>query len=95
MILKNDKREVAIKMLPEAFPRDKERLARFGREARLLASLNHPNIATIHDLEESARGTLTRLTLEFDNQIPVWTSVSRRLTFRSTRAGDGTFLAGF
>ncbi len=46
-------REVAIKVLPEAFSQDKERLARFEREARLLASLNHPNIATIHDLEES------------------------------------------
>jgi serine/threonine protein kinase len=46
-------REVAIKVLPAAFAEDKERLARFEREARLLASLNHPNIATIHDLEES------------------------------------------
>ncbi len=46
-------REVAIKVLSEAFAQDKERLARFEREARLLASLNHPNIATIHDLEES------------------------------------------
>ena len=46
-------REVAIKVLPEAFAQDKERLARFEREAHLLASLNHPNIATIHDLEQS------------------------------------------
>ncbi len=46
-------REVAIKVLPEAFAENKERLARFEREARLLASLNHPNIATIHGLEES------------------------------------------
>ena len=45
-------REVAIKTLPEEFARDEERLARFEREARLLASLNHPNIATIHGLEE-------------------------------------------
>ena len=45
-------REVAIKTLPEEFAEDKERLARFEREAKLLASLNHPNIATIHGLEE-------------------------------------------
>jgi serine/threonine-protein kinase len=45
-------REVAIKILPEAFAADPERLARFEREGRLLASLNHPNIATIHGLQE-------------------------------------------
>ena len=42
-------REVAIKVLPEEFSQDKDRLARFEREARLLASVNHPNIATLHD----------------------------------------------
>ena len=46
-------RQVAVKVLPEAFARHPERLARFEREARLLASLNHPNIAAIHGLEES------------------------------------------
>ena len=46
-------REVAIKVLPEEFSRDKERQARFEREARLLAALNHPNVAAIHGLEES------------------------------------------
>ena len=45
-------RDVAIKVLPEEFAQDKERLARFQREAKLLASLNHPNIASIHSLEE-------------------------------------------
>ena len=45
-------RGVAIKTLPEEFSQDEERLARFEREAKLLASLNHPNIATIHGLEE-------------------------------------------
>ena len=45
-------REVAIKVLPEEFARDQERLARFEREAKLLASLNHPNIATIHGFED-------------------------------------------
>ncbi|MBI3693864.1 MAG: serine/threonine protein kinase, partial [Acidobacteria bacterium] len=46
-------RQVAIKVLPENFARDPERLARFEREARLLAALNHPNIAAIHGLEEA------------------------------------------
>ena len=46
-------RDVAIKVLPEQFARDSERLGRFQREAKLLASLNHPNIATIHGLEQS------------------------------------------
>jgi serine/threonine protein kinase len=46
------KREVAIKILPEEFSRDADRLSRFQREAEVLASLNHPNIANIYDLEE-------------------------------------------
>jgi serine/threonine protein kinase len=46
-------RDVAIKVLPEAFAHDAERLSRFQREAKMLASLNHPNIATIHGLEQS------------------------------------------
>jgi serine/threonine protein kinase/Tol biopolymer transport system component len=46
-------RNVAIKVLPAAFAHDPERLSRFEREAKILASLNHPNIATIHGLEQS------------------------------------------
>ena len=50
---KNLGRQVAIKILPAAFAEDKERMARFEREAKLLAVLNHPNIAAIYGLEES------------------------------------------
>ncbi len=46
-------RDVAIKILPRAFTSDPDRLARFEREARVLASLNHPNIATIHGIEDA------------------------------------------
>jgi eukaryotic-like serine/threonine-protein kinase len=47
-------RDVAIKVLPEALAQDPERLARFKREAKLLASLNHPHIAQIYSVEERA-----------------------------------------
>src|SRR5262245_37431601 len=46
-------RDVALKVLPDSFVHDPDRLARFQREAKVLASLNHPNIAHIHGLEES------------------------------------------
>jgi len=46
-------RDVVIKVLPEEFAKNVDRVARFQREAKLLASLNHPNIAAIHGLEES------------------------------------------
>jgi eukaryotic-like serine/threonine-protein kinase len=45
-------RDVAIKVLPVAFDQDAERVARFQREARLLAALNHPHIASVHGFEE-------------------------------------------
>src|SRR5262249_46155626 len=50
-------REVALKLLPDHFADDPERLARFQREAQVLASLNHPNIAQIHGLEDSTGQT--------------------------------------
>src|SRR5215467_12989119 len=47
------KREVAIKILPGEFAQDADRVSRFQREAEVLASLSHPNIAAIHDLQEA------------------------------------------
>jgi serine/threonine protein kinase/tetratricopeptide (TPR) repeat protein len=57
------KRDVALKTLPEASARDPKMQARFEHEARVLASLNHPNIAAIYDLEQSTQGCC--LVLEF------------------------------
>ncbi len=56
------KRDVAIKVLPEAFARDPERLARFEREAEVLATLNHPNIAAVYGFEEA--GGVSGIVLE-------------------------------
>jgi serine/threonine protein kinase len=56
------KRQVAIKILPPSLAVDHDRMARFQREAEVLASLNHPNIAAIHGLEES--GGFTALVME-------------------------------
>ena len=55
-------RQVAIKVLPEAVAADADRLARFDREARTLASLNHPNIALIYGIERA--GGTTALVME-------------------------------
>ena len=49
-------REVAVKILPQSMARDPERLARFDREAKILAALNHPNIAVIHGMEKFEGG---------------------------------------
>jgi serine/threonine protein kinase len=57
------KREVAIKILPDEFSRDADRVARFQREAEVLASVNHPNIAAIYDLEEANNATFLVLEL--------------------------------
>ena len=60
-------RDVALKVLPEAFAGDPDRLARFQREAQLLASLNHPNIAAIYGLEEGAETTALHVPLEYQS----------------------------
>jgi hypothetical protein len=67
-------RDVAIKLLLEGFAQDPDRLARLEREARLLASLNHPNIATIHGLE-SARNRTTRPSLRArQSMFAIWSA---------------------
>ena len=76
-------REVAIKVLPELFAADADRLARFQREAQLLASLNHPHIAAIYGLEESGRRA-TRSCWSWSRGRR-WPSGSRAARSRSTR----------
>jgi Tol biopolymer transport system component len=55
------KRDVAIKVLPDAFARDPERIARFQREAEMLATLNHPNIGAVYGFEEAATALILEL----------------------------------
>jgi|SRR6516225_9291579 serine/threonine-protein kinase len=57
------KRDVAVKVLPDRFAHDTDRLARFRREAELLATLNHPNIAAVYGLEDAAAVTMLVLEL--------------------------------
>ena len=75
-------RDVAIKVLPEAFAHDADRLARFTREAKTLASLNHPHIAAIYGLEESAGVTALVMELVEGDDL---SSGSRRVRSRSMK----------
>src|SRR4029079_3379871 len=70
-------RDVALKFLPEAFATDAERLARFQREAHLLASLNHPHIAAIYGLEEGSQGREVFLVMELVEGAHLWQRVAR------------------
>ena len=81
------KRDVAIKVLPESVARDPERLSRFEREAELLATLNHPNIAAIYGLDEAAG--IQFLVLELvDGE-----SLAQRITGGPMRLGDALPIA--
>jgi serine/threonine-protein kinase len=93
-------REVALKVLPEEFAADAERLARFEREARLLARLNHPNIAQIHGLEvegdtraivmELVEGpTLAERLAEGPLPLPEFFSLSAQIARALAEAHDG------
>src|SRR5438876_5472270 len=80
-------RDVALKVLPEAFAKDCERMARFQREAQMLASLNHPNIASIYGLEES--GGVRALVME----LVEGPTLAERIATRARRDSGGTGLA--
>lgn len=87
-------RDVAIKVLPEAFAHDADRLTRFTREAKTLASLNHPHIAGIYGLEETTDVTalvmelvegedlsqrIARGAIPFDEALPIAKQVAEAL----------------
>src|SRR5256712_2258616 len=82
------KREVAIKILPEEFSRDPERVARFQREAEVLASLNHANIAAIYDLDEVNGSRFLVLELVEGETLARWRSITSQLLFRPRRSTD-------
>ena len=75
-------RDVALKVLPEAFTSDPDRLARFEREAKVLASLNHPNIGSIYGLEEAEGVKALVLELVEGRR---WRIASSRAPSRSTK----------
>ncbi|HEV2202099.1 MAG TPA: protein kinase [Bryobacteraceae bacterium] len=81
------KRDVALKVLPEAFARDPERMARFQREAEVLASLNHPNIAAIYGVEDRAlvmefvEGASPKGPLPFDDAWKIATQIASALEY--------------
>ena len=83
----NLKRSVAIKVLPEALASDSERLGRFQREAEILASLNHPNIAALYDLERA--NSTTALVMELVDGPPL----SVRLARGSIPVGEALLIA--
>jgi serine/threonine-protein kinase len=85
------KRDVAIKILPEAFAGDAERMARFQREAEVLASLNHPNIAAIYGVEDRAlvmelvEGDSPKGPLPFDDAWHITSQIATALEYAHDR----------
>ena len=78
-------RDVAIKVLPEAFAQDADRLARFEREAKTLASLSHPNIAIVHGFEKT--GEVRALVMELVEGPTLADLISERRAGASAPAG--------
>jgi serine/threonine protein kinase len=85
------KRDVALKVLPEAFAADPERMARFQREAEVLASLNHPNIAAIYGVEDRAlimelvEGESPKGPLSFDEAWRIASQIAAALEYAHDR----------
>src|ERR1700720_3350290 len=85
------KRDVALKVLPDSFASDPERMARFQREAEVLASLNHPNIAQIYGVEESAlamelvEGEAPKGPLPFDEAWKIASQIAAALEYAHER----------
>ena len=75
------RRDVAIKVLPDAVAADPSRIARFQREAELLAALNHPNIAAVYGLEESipsaGAAVTVAIVMELVDGETLWTRIAR------------------
>ena len=97
------KREVAIKILPESFANDPERLARFQREAEVLASLNHPNIGGIYGLEDgdgvralvlelvegpTLADRIARGPIPVDEALPIAKQIAKRSKRHTSRASS-------
>jgi serine/threonine protein kinase len=81
-------RDVALKILPESFASDPDRLMRFEREAKTLAALNHPHIAQIHGVEDAgARRALVMELVEGEDSHSGWRAARCRLTKHSRLRG--------
>ena len=89
-------RDVALKILPDAFANDADRMARFEREAKVLASLNHPNIAAIYGVEERAlvlelvegptlADRIARGPIPLDEALPITKQIAEALEYAHER----------
>jgi serine/threonine protein kinase len=91
-------RDVAIKILPEAFAQDADRLARFEREAKVLAALNHPNIAAIYGVEDRAlvmelvEGESPKGPLPFDEAWKIAKQIADALEYAHEKGVRGEFI---